>query len=514
MLLAEPTNDVDTDMLAAMEDLLDSWPGTLIVVSHDRYLLERVTDQQCGIFNGHLRHLPGGVEEYLQRAQQTEHEGAGPAELASAVGGLGDAAAQAGLTGAERHAVQKELSSLERRLDRHGKQISGLHAKMADHDPTDFEGLQDLTDQAQLLEREVEELEEQWLELSERLGWPGEGASVRPDFGYDVLPGERRAMVELAAMAQYRGELIGYCYRFFGCYFEAEDAVQETFTRAWQHEGEFQHRSSLRRWLYAIATNACLDMKKARQRRSLPMDLTSPGEVPAEPGALKVLPEASLIGPISDAHLSEDPAELAVISDSVRLAFIAALQVLPPRQRVVLILRDVLAWPARECADLLETTTASVNSALIRARETMRTYEPRRGGSYDEQLLMNYVAAFEAYDVDRLVVLLAEDAQFTMPPFELWFQGREQIEKWWRGPGEVCRGSRALPTRANGQPATAVYHPDGPGHWTPFAIHVLDLAAGRIAGITHFMGPEVFAEFGLPDHLSEDEPVEESQRER
>ena len=168
LILDEPTNDVDTDMLAAMEDLLDSWPGTLIVVSHDRYLLERVTDQQYGIFDGHLRHLPGGVEEYLRRAQETERGAAGPAELAAARDGAADAA-QATLTGAERHAVQKELSSLERRLDRHGTQISTLHAKMADHDPTDFEGLQDLTDQAQQLEREVEELEEQWLELSEQL---------------------------------------------------------------------------------------------------------------------------------------------------------------------------------------------------------------------------------------------------------------------------------------------------------------------------------------------------------
>ncbi|HLR57003.1 MAG TPA: sigma-70 family RNA polymerase sigma factor [Beutenbergiaceae bacterium] len=311
------------------------------------------------------------------------------------------------------------------------------------------------------------------------------------------------------AMEQYRGELIGYCYRFFGCYSEAEDAVQETFARAWQHEGEFENRSSLRRWLYAIATNACLDMKKARQRRSLPMDLTSPGEVPADPGSLRVLPEANLIGPISDGRLSDDPAELAAVRDSVRLAFIAALQALPPRQRVVLILRDVLAWSARECADLLETTTASVNSALLRARGTMRTYEPHQGDTYDEQLLMNYTAAFEAYDVDRLVALLAKDAQFSMPPFELWFQGREEIEKWWRGPGEVCRGARTIPARANGQPAAAVYHPDGQGQWAPFAIHVLDVAGSRIAGITHFMGAVVFGEFGLPDHLRADEPVGE-----
>lgn len=317
-------------------------------------------------------------------------------------------------------------------------------------------------------------------------------------------------MTELAAMEHYRSELMGYCYRFFGCYSEAEDAVQETFTRAWQHEGEFENRSSLRRWLYAVATNVCLDMKKARQRRSLPVDLTNPGGVPADPRSLRVFPEATLISPISDAHLSEDPAELAAIRDSVRLAFIAALQALPPRQRVVLILRDVLAWSARECADLLATTTASVNSALARARGTMSTYEPRRQDPYDEQLLMNYVAAFEAYDVDRLVALLADDARFSMPPYELWFEGREEIEQWWRGPGEVCRGSRTIPTHANGQPAVAVYHPHGQGRWAPFAIHVLDVADSQIVGITHFMGAGVFGEFGLPDHLGEDESVEET----
>lgn len=309
-------------------------------------------------------------------------------------------------------------------------------------------------------------------------------------------------MPDIASLENYRGELVGYCYRFFGCYSEAEDAVQETLLRAWQHAGEFEERSSLRRWLYAIATNACLDMKKARQRRSLPMDLTEPGAVPTDPGALSRLPEASWVGPISDAHLSSDPAEQAAVRDSVRLAFIAALQLLPPRQRVVLILRDVLAWSAQECADLLETTPASVNSALARARRTMSASDSGRGGPYDEELLMNYVSAFEAYDVDRLVALLAEDARFSMPPYELWLRGTETIEQWWRGPGEVCRGSRTITTRANGQPAVAVYHDAGGGRWEPFALHVLDVAADRIEGITHFMGAGVFAEFGLPDHLT------------
>lgn len=311
-------------------------------------------------------------------------------------------------------------------------------------------------------------------------------------------------MADLASMERYRGELIGYCYRFFGCYSEAEDAVQETFVRAWQHAGDFEERSSLRRWLYAIATNACLDMKKARQRRSLPMDLTSPGVVPDDPRSLRVLPEATWVGPLSDTYLHGDPAEHVAVKDSVRLAFIAALQMLPPRQRVVLILRDVLAWSTSECADLLETTPASVNSALARARGTMSTYDPAPTEPYDEELLMNYVSAFETYDVERLVTLLTEDARFSMPPYELWFQGREAIEQWWRGPGNVCRGSLTISTRANGQPAVAVYHPRRKGHWEPFAIHVLDVADGRIGGITHFMGAGVFGEFGLPDQLTKD----------
>src|SRR5699024_9989247 len=265
------------------------------------------------------------------------------------------------------------------------------------------------------------------------------------------------------------------------------------------------------RWLYAIATNACLDMKKARQRRSLPMDLTSPGEVPDDPRSLRVLPETRWVGPISDAHLRGDPSEQVALKDSVRLAFIAALQMLPPRQRVVLILRDVLAWSARECAGLLETTPASVNSALARARGTIRTYDPGPAEPYDEELLMNYVSAFEAYDVERLVTLLAKDARFSMPPYELWFCGREAIEEWWQGPGTVCRGSRTISTRANGQPAVGVYHAVGEDRWEPFAIHVLDAAGHRIEGITHFMGAGVFGEFGLPGQLTEDPSAEDPQ---
>lgn len=301
----------------------------------------------------------------------------------------------------------------------------------------------------------------------------------------------------------YRPELIGYCYRFFASYAEAEDAVQETMLRAWQHAGEFEERSSLRRWLYAIATNICLDMSRARQRRSLPMDLTAPGRAPEDPTALATRPEATWVGPLADTYLASDPAETSVRRDSVRLAFVTALQLLPPRQRVVLILRDVLAWSARECAELLGVTVASVNSALARARTTVGERTPGPGAAYDEVLLGKYMAAFEAYDVDRLVSLLAEDATFSMPPFELWLRGSEQIERWWRGPGQICRNSRTLLTGANAQPAVAVYHDVGGRRWEPFALQVLETEEGQITDLTHFMGPVVFSEFGLPAEVTE-----------
>lgn len=304
----------------------------------------------------------------------------------------------------------------------------------------------------------------------------------------------------------YREELLGYCYRYFGCYAEAADAVQETMVRAWQHADDFDGRSSLRTWLYRIATNVCLDMKKAPQRRSLPADLSSPGEVPGDPGALTTRPDAVWIGPICDRYLA-DPADTVELRDSVRLAFITVLQLLPPRQRVLLILRDVLGWSAQECAELLEMSVPSVNSALARARRTVAAQQqdppPGEDPDHDQQLLAAYVAAFAAYDVDRLVRLLTEDATFSMPPYELWLRGRMTIRQWWDGPGQICRNSRLIMTAANRQGAVAVYHDLGNGRWEPFALHVLDFRGGRIAGITHFMGPKVFAEFGLPPEVTE-----------
>ncbi|MDX2358547.1 sigma-70 family RNA polymerase sigma factor [Dietzia sp. PP-33] len=308
----------------------------------------------------------------------------------------------------------------------------------------------------------------------------------------------------------YRSEILGYCYRYFGCVAEAEDATQETMLRAWNARdgAEFGGRSSLRTWLYSIATNVCLDMTRAPQRRSLPVDLSSPGRVPDDPTTLATLPEQEWIGPVSDARLGIDPSATALTRESVRLAFVAALQFLPPRQRVVLILRDVLVLSAAECADLLDMTVASVNSALARARTTMArhgatvpTDTADEAPTYDTRLLEKYVAAFEAYDVDRLVALLTEDAEFSMPPFELWLRGPAEIENWWRGPGQVCRNARTITTSANGRPAVAVYHDAGDERWEAFAIHVLDSRSGRISSITHFIGAGHFSDFGLPTHL-------------
>ncbi len=286
----------------------------------------------------------------------------------------------------------------------------------------------------------------------------------------------------------FRGELLGYCYRFFGCYPDAEDAVQETMVRAWQHADRFEGRSSLRTWLYRVATNVCLDMKKSPQRRALPAGLHGPGGVPDDPTALTTRPSDEWVGPIPDAALGldGDPGEVAVRRESVRLAFVAALQLLPPRQRVVLILRDVLHFSALECADLLEMTVPSVNSALARARRTLSAHDegPDRSPRVDvteQDLLQRYVSAFEAYDVPALVRLLAEDAVFSMPPFELWLAGADDIEAWWSGPGQVCRHSRTRTTRANGRPAMAAYHLVSPGRWEPFALQVIGMRDGRIS---------------------------------
>jgi RNA polymerase sigma-70 factor (ECF subfamily) len=319
------------------------------------------------------------------------------------------------------------------------------------------------------------------------------------------------------ALEQHRTELTGYCYRMLGSGFEAEDAVQETMVRAWRSFDRFEGRSKLKSWLYSIATNVCLDMLDGRERRARPMDM-GPVGTPELVSLGSPLPEATWILPVPDGRVvpdSGDPAEVAGNRETVRLAFIAALQHLPPQQRAVLILREVLRWKAQEVADLLGTSVASVNSALQRARATIETRElvPEdvTAPDDDEQadLLARYVDAFTRYDMDSLTALLHEDATLSMPPYALWLTGHEDIRTWMLGPGHGCEGSKLIATSANGQPAFGQYRASGPnGEFEPWALIVLELRDGRIAHMQSFLDtPSLFPLFGLP--LSPDaEPAE------
>jgi RNA polymerase sigma-70 factor (ECF subfamily) len=311
-------------------------------------------------------------------------------------------------------------------------------------------------------------------------------------------------------LEQHRGELTAYCYRMLASPFEAEDAVQDTLLRAWRSLDRFEGRASLRSWLYRIATNVCLDMLQGRERRARPMDL-GPAREPVESN-LNALPEVTWIEPMPDASLSAagDPAEATVARETIRLAFVAALQHLPPRQRAVLILCEVLRWKASEVAELLETTVASVNSALQRARATLDAAdlsstdpgEPLDDSGRD--LLARYVEAFEAYDMEALTALIREDATQSMPPYDLWLTGRDDIFTWWYGPGIGCQGSRLVPTLStNGSPAFGQYKPSETGEgYEPWALQVLELADGQIAELTFFLDTErLFPLYGLPLHL-------------
>jgi RNA polymerase sigma-70 factor (ECF subfamily) len=306
-------------------------------------------------------------------------------------------------------------------------------------------------------------------------------------------------------LEQYRVELTGYCYRMLGSV-DAEDAVQETFIRAWRAIDRFEGRAALRSWLYRIATNVCLDMIESRKRRARPMDLG-----PAGAPVIENLhtPDQLWIEPMPDGLVVEDgdPAEIVAGRETVRLAFVAALQQLPARQRAVLILCEVLRWKASEVAELLETSVASVNSALQRARATLQASEltpSTTAPSVDaanEDLLRRYVAAFERYDMDGLTALIHEDATQSMPPYDLWLAGRDDILTWWFGPGASCRNSRVVPVAsANGAPAFGQYRPkpDGEGY-EPWALQVVEIENGRFVELTFFLDVErLFPRFGLP----------------
>jgi RNA polymerase sigma-70 factor, ECF subfamily len=322
----------------------------------------------------------------------------------------------------------------------------------------------------------------------------------------------RDAPLVPADLEPYRRELTAYCYRMLGSGFEAEDAVQETMVRAWRNQDRFEGRSSVRSWLYRIATNVCIDMHRQVQRRARPMEM-GPAS-PPDPNLLgPMLPEATWVTPIADAAVGPegaDPSEVAEYRETIRLAFVTALQHLPPRQRASLILSEVLRWQVSEVAELLDTSVAAVNSALQRARATLKTVspdaraEPLEAG--DAELLGRYVRAFEAYDIEALVALLREDAVQSMPPFELWLQGARHIGEWMVQPGpDGCRGSKLLPTWANGSPAFGQYRRDPEGGYTPWAIQVLEIAGHQIVGMSFFLAPldpeRLFPTFGLPLHL-------------
>jgi RNA polymerase sigma-70 factor (ECF subfamily) len=329
-------------------------------------------------------------------------------------------------------------------------------------------------------------------------------ATDRPSTTSSTLSAELAPQLE-----RHRAELTAYCYRMLGSAFEAEDAVQETLIRAWRGLERFEGRSALRSWLYRIATNVCLSMLGASQRRARPMDLgqasTADRPLPAP------LPEATWIEPIPDARVvptGGDPADAAIARESVRLAFVAALQLLPPRQRAVLVLREVLRWKATEVAELLDSTVASVNSALQRARSTLaagnvgdsETSEPIDDAK--QVLLARYVQAFESYDMDSLTALLKEDATWNMPPYDLWLQTHLDIRRWCLGPGIGCQGSRLVPAVANGSPAFGQYKPAADGGHEPWSLQVLELSGDRITGITFFLDTaRFFPMFGLPPRL-------------
>jgi len=311
-------------------------------------------------------------------------------------------------------------------------------------------------------------------------------------------------------LEQYRAELTAYCYRMLGSPFDAEDAVQDAFVRAWRSREKFEGRSALRSWLYRIATNVCLDNLKGKERRARPMDL-GPSREPIEAN-LNIPTEISWLEPIPLTLVApeRDPADVAVANESIRLAFVAALQQLPAKQRAVLILREVLDWQATEVAELLDTSVASVNSALQRARATLAksnaesgSLQPKPLSAADREMLERYVSAFEAYDVTRLTALIREDARQSMPPFDMWLRGRDDILAWWFGPGIGCQGSRVIPAiSANGLPTFGQYKIDPEGGHAPWALMVLDLKDGLIDELTFFLDtPKLFPLFGLPLHL-------------
>jgi RNA polymerase sigma-70 factor, ECF subfamily len=317
-------------------------------------------------------------------------------------------------------------------------------------------------------------------------------------------------MTSPALLETYRPALTGHCYRMLGSVLDAEDAVQDTMLRAWKSLDRFKEQSSLKTWLYRIATNVCLDTLSSTNRtRIRPLEVSeTPGTV-APDMALPQRGRETWVEPIPDklalpADDAHTPEERAILKESIRLAFVAALQYLPPRQRAVLLLTQVLNWSASETAEALDMSVAAVNSALQRARATLDTRNPsvvpRALNEEQQQLVARYVAAFEAYDVEALTKLLHEEATLSMPPYELWLQGLDAISAWLLSFGLPCRGSILVPVEAcGGTPAFAQYRQMG--EW-PWALIMLDVEGDRITGMTSYLDVEtLFPRFGLPMRL-------------
>ena len=314
---------------------------------------------------------------------------------------------------------------------------------------------------------------------------------------------------DAAQLETHRSALLGHCYRMLGSPVDAEDAVQETMVRAWRGLARFDGRASLRTWLYRIATNVCLDALSDRSRRARPMEEGPAGTVDHE---LVPRPRTHWLEPVPDAialPADADPYELAALRQSIRLAFVAALQHLPPKQRAALLLTEVLGWSAAEVAGCLDTSVAAVNSALQRARATLAQRDLQDAGPLtgeQSRLLERYVDAFHRYDVDGLAGLLRDDAVFSMPPYTLWLRGPEPVKAWLLGRGAACRGSRLVPTAACGSPAFAQYKPAADGTLKPWALVVLELSGARIAGWNSFLDTErLFPLFGLPPYVAADD---------
>ena len=314
---------------------------------------------------------------------------------------------------------------------------------------------------------------------------------------------------DFAHLEAHRPALTGHCYRMLGSVFDADDAVQETMIRAWRTLARFDGRASIKSWLYRIATNVCLDELKARGRRARPMEEGSPssGAPPLE--ALSKRPSAYWVEPILDVQVlpaDAGPAEQAMLRQSIRLAFIAALQKLAPKQRAALLLTEVLGCPVAEVAHILDTSMPAGNRARKNSRTTLAKRQQEEPVELPEsqQLLLNkYVAAFEQYDIEKLTSLMRQDAAFSMPPYSMWLQGPDAIRTWMLGLGSGCRGSRLLPVAACGWPAFAQYRPNPQAGHKAWALIVLELSGNRIAGVTSFLDTEVlFPKFDLPLTLS------------